>query len=609
MGVPPGNQAVGGGKDIAFFAGVILLINNITGPGVPSLPNLFVEAGWLPPMACIICMWVVTTLSASIFAEAMDRIPGNEGFKGRVEFVSVVDHYFGRRMYVASQIGLNGALMSLNIISVILSAQVMDVLISALFGKSCGLNLTPFALYNNATSSGAPIPGSDRVFSCIDSADLSHGNGWGCHIVLSLGYVLTAAMAIPCGAWNLDDNMIIQQGAFCLTACCWLIWIVAALSSASGGGGAGGGDAGDAGGAGGGDVVAAAELGLHALVRSTSSRLPAINSNPQLGSVAGVLGGILFNFGFVTTVPSWLNEKRPGVPINRTLWLATTFSALLFTAIGFTAALVFSDVLQGPVTATCARQLDDPTFVCANDLLQLLSQPATAPWQSSRAATTLLQASVYCFPIFSIVSSIPVFSIIIKYNCIENGFSHAFGFAWGVIFPWLIGFPLLYMPDVLGRIINITSLFFVSFSNFVLPLALYVVLQRKPDHGRLQAQPGLGTTLLSGTHTTSTAESITHAAPSAMGVNVNVTFASERCDAGSTPAAAEEDGGGFMPLEQEGRHLVLPRSWTCCTSPVRSALAVAIAILLAVGSMTALYLTITQGTYDVDAGICATVGN
>ena len=54
----------------------------------------------------------------------------------------------------------------------------------------------------------------------------------------------------------------------------------------SGGGGAGGADAGDAGGAGGGDVAASAELGLHALVRSTSSRLPAINNNPQLGSVA-----------------------------------------------------------------------------------------------------------------------------------------------------------------------------------------------------------------------------------------------------------------------------------------------------------------------------------
>jgi hypothetical protein len=40
----------------------------------------------------------------------------------------------------------------------------------------------------------------------------------------------------------------------------------------SGGGGAGGADAGDAGGAGGGDVAASAELGLHAMVRSSSIR-------------------------------------------------------------------------------------------------------------------------------------------------------------------------------------------------------------------------------------------------------------------------------------------------------------------------------------------------
>jgi hypothetical protein len=35
------------------------------------------------------------------------------------------------------------------------------------------------------------------------------------------------------------------------------------------------------------------------------------NSNPTTGSQAGVLGTILFNFGFVTTVPSWVNEKKP----------------------------------------------------------------------------------------------------------------------------------------------------------------------------------------------------------------------------------------------------------------------------------------------------------
>ena len=38
-----------GGKTIGYFAGIALLINNITGPGVPQLPNMFAEAGWLVP--------------------------------------------------------------------------------------------------------------------------------------------------------------------------------------------------------------------------------------------------------------------------------------------------------------------------------------------------------------------------------------------------------------------------------------------------------------------------------------------------------------------------------------------------------------------------------
>lgn len=155
---------------------------------MPGLPNLFVEAGWLPPMVCILAVWVMTTLSSSMYAEAMERIPGNAGFAGRVEYSTIVDYYFGPFWYKMSQLGLCGALQSLNIISVIQSAQVMDVAISALFGKSCAINLSPFAnTWPNATGQPQTIEGSTEVLSCFDTVDLSGGNAWGCHVVLSLG--------------------------------------------------------------------------------------------------------------------------------------------------------------------------------------------------------------------------------------------------------------------------------------------------------------------------------------------------------------------------------------------------------------------------------------
>jgi hypothetical protein len=165
-----------GGKNISYFAGIALLINNITGPGVPQLPNIFAEAGWLVPTIIILVVrapsasaaeaparvpasspapdpvmhppapahprhtqiWVMTSLSTVMYCEAMRKIPGNEHFRGRIEFTTIVKYYFGDCAYVCAQIGLNGALQSLNIISVIQSAQVMDNTISTIWGALAG---------------------------------------------------------------------------------------------------------------------------------------------------------------------------------------------------------------------------------------------------------------------------------------------------------------------------------------------------------------------------------------------------------------------------------------------------------------------------------------
>ena len=79
----------------------------------------------------------------------------------------------------------------------------------------------------------------------------------------------------------------------------------------------------------------------------------------------------------------------------------------------------------------------------------------------------------------AILSSIPVFSIVIKYNCIENGFSTKFSNFWGVLFPWIAAAPLLYQPGALATIINFSSLFFVSFTDFIVPWCLYIVMNQK----------------------------------------------------------------------------------------------------------------------------------
>eukprot|EP01052_Picozoa_sp_SAG31_P007967 SAG31_NODE_391_length_16344_cov_15.753339_9_plen_664_part_00 len=494
-----------GGKTIGFGASVCLLINNITGPGVPGIPNQLAESGWLVPVLVFLLVWAMSSLSTAMFCESMRRVPGNEGFSGRMEYTTVISHYFGRRGYLASMAGLNGALMTLNIISVVQSAQVMDQTIAQFFGKSCGLNLTPFALQRLDDTS---LPESSQFWSCANVNEFPP-DPWGCHVIITAGFVVVLAMAIPMGWYNLDDNMPIQVVAFCITACCWFLWAIVCafaspdmqnpavqLTSC--------------------DSVAKpcwsdisyietsnktgcdpcwdpAAPGLTA--NQFTVTIPTINTEPGVGSMAGIIGTVLFNFGFVTTVPSWVNEKRKSVSVNRTVWMSTTMCVLIFLGIGLPGAMAFKYYLAGPSTNTCAYERDmllmgyTNNTGCAASLLDVLTQsytydgvvhPAFAPamWWDSPGARGLMKATVFIFPVVAIVSSIPVFSIVIKYNCIESGWSPRWAFVWGVLGPWIISIPLLYMPNALNQVINFSSLIFVSFTDFVVPWGLYVVTLR-----------------------------------------------------------------------------------------------------------------------------------
>jgi len=447
-------------------------------------------------------------------------------------------YYFGRKWFIAAMIGLVGSLMALVIISVVQSVQVMDNLLATIFGKTCGMNLTPFQnVWKNDTGTAFDVAHSTTFFACIDTNNLSGGNAWGCHIVLTLGYVLVASMAIPCGVFNLDDNMIIQQIAFWLTMLCWVIWIIASFSN-------------------------------DRSMNSISGGLVAVNNDVNTGSIAGVLGAILFNFGFVTTVPSWINEKDPSAKVNRSLWFSTTICVVIYFLVAIPAGHVFADVLQGTVTGTCAAHSGNngvggsQAYNCANNLLQVFTQSYTAPWQSNSFAATVLKASVYAFPVVCLVSSIPIFCIIIKYNLQENGFSKTMSFFWGVIFPWVASFPLVYQPNVLSQVINFTSLVFVSFTSFIVPFMLYIKLQ------------------------------------------------SIQTEESEKRIKMEGGGDGLLspPEAPEPVHKAFPSGWGRENATFKVRVSQVFGVVIAIAAVIAVVLTISQGTYTFDKQTCALTG-
>jgi len=74
---------------------------------------------------------------------------------------------------------------------------------------------------------------------------------------------------------------------------------------------------------------------LFCIVGFVWSRIPAFGPDQTQ-----VLGNMIFNYAFVTTVPSWVNEKKERVSINKSLWISVSLTTLLYILVGITGGCV-----------------------------------------------------------------------------------------------------------------------------------------------------------------------------------------------------------------------------------------------------------------------------
>jgi len=163
---------------------------------------------------------------------------------------------------------------------------------------------------------------------------------------------------------------------------------------------------------------------------------------------AGVLGTIMFNFSYITTIPSWVNEKKPSVSVHKSLWSACIVSTTTFFLVGYLGARAF------------------PGMAADSDILSVIN--------SSHFADELSKILVYLFPLMVLATSIPVYSIIVRYNLLQNKLCSKFwANIFAVVIPWAVAIPFM-SGGGLNYLVNWSSLIFAASANFVIPFIIYI---------------------------------------------------------------------------------------------------------------------------------------
>jgi len=424
------------------------------------------SAGWLTPLIILIVMQILSALSATMISEAMQRIPGNQHFLRRFEFGTVMLHYFGRVGFIIGQILLNICLQASNIASIVVAAQVLDDFLVYTFKASYAFD---FAHGEFIKSHGSFT--DDNPFS---------GHIW----TISLGYVIAMVICIPFGFLNLDENMWFQWFSFLGMMASFVMFYILFILAGAG-------------------VVHSglqlptvpppppspnitvplapppphSSLPDPANLHWDASRVPVVGS---LIGQANVIGTVIFMSAFVTTIPSWVNEKQPHVGINKSIWSSTLTSNFIKLSFGYLAAITYVNKSN------------------SSNILNIISRHAPPG-----AFGVITRISVYLFNFATIIPGIPVISILVRYNLVSGKLCPP----WvanliGVVAPWVVSM-FFYHGKGLSMVVNWSAILFQGFVNFAIPGVLYwlavrwypnfpdVIQEREEESAESEAPPVL----------------------------------------------------------------------------------------------------------------------
>ncbi|RGB35072.1 hypothetical protein C1646_700412 [Rhizophagus diaphanus] len=385
-------------RGISFIGSIALLVSAMTGPGLVTIPLLFQMSGWLIPTIMFIIAMSLSAISSLLLCEALTTIRGNEYFQRKIEFTHLTNFLIPqKKTRIIIQIILYLSIESVIIASIILSAQSMDLMLLKWAGKTCGLGFHP-----------------NLGFFCINDA-IDESSPFGSNYMMaSLGFMITLGFCAPLAFLDLVDNIIVQIFSFGTLVFIAITWIATFILT-----------------------------GLH------KEYVPLVGSNQSQ-----VVGTVLFNYAFVTTVPSWVNDLRPDVSIRKATWYSVMITTSAYILLGILGGMTYKMDLASNIIA----EIDN-----------------------SSHRNILTDIATFLFPLAGLLTSIPVYSIVVRYNLERSGLcKRGMAILLSTFLPWIIVLPFQ-SGFWLNIFTNWTSLLFTSTSNFIIPFYLYNLSQKRKN--------------------------------------------------------------------------------------------------------------------------------
>lgn len=407
-----------GAKTLGLFSSIVIVVNNIAGPGMLVLPRVYAEAGWVMPTVVLLLICVFSALASLFLVDTMARVPGNASFERRIEFVNIFEEFWGGKGKQIAQVFFIMNMMAQICSSIVSNAQVMDNFIVFLSPSS-----SVYALQVWPTIHWLSWTPPEDVLKLAQAAsqrggEMSIHQAANCHlknvvpfqledgvvedrILISSGYVLLAVTLIPMSLMNLDENILIQKISFYMLLFLSLEFL--------------------------------AQFYMQGL---DTYEIPAFGDN-----YAHVWGSIVFNYAFLGIIPSWVNEKRPDVSVRFTVWFSTLASTVLYALVGVMGASAYART-QGNFLSTLSN-------VCSPRITRI---------------------SAFLFAFGMIGLGIPFAAIVTRYNLLVGRLAGPrMSTFWSIYAPWLVSWAF-YTGGLFNEIIAWSGDLAIGPINFVLPL-------------------------------------------------------------------------------------------------------------------------------------------